>query len=498
MLSLQETVRLYANLIQELTDDEYKDAASRLCKIDLFFLLTQVLGRRDLINQWYYDRCREFEAAPDGYLDLWSRGSGKSSIITFGATIQEILKNPEITIGIFSITRSIATKFVEQLKLEMEGNKFLVELYPDIFEDNANMYKRWSSEKGLLIKRQSNPKEATVEACGLIEGMPTGRHYQLLIYDDCATERSVSTADMNQKTLSQWELSLNLCDPHNHRFRYIGTRYAKGDLYEEIMDRGAAIPRIRVAVNPDGSSILWDEAYIKQRRAEMGSRTWASQILQDPSGEGNADFSTDWIRYYTKSSGWGRMNRYILVDPASTKSKRADYTCMIVFGVGADDNYYIIDIIRDKLNLTERAKTLFDLVYKYKPIRVGYEKYGMNTDIDHIKYMMTQEQFHFPIVPLGGTVLNKEDRIRRLIPLFEQGRIYIPMRGEIKHTNYNQQVYDPLISFLEEYESFPFSAHDDVMDALSRMVDKDMNVRRPSDNVNNRVKKYGDYKVLGR
>ena len=44
------------------------------------------------------------------------------------------------------------------------------------------------------------------------------------------------------------------------------------------------------------------------------------------------------------------LSRYILVDPASEKKKDNDYTAMVVIGLGADDNYYILDIVRDRLN----------------------------------------------------------------------------------------------------------------------------------------------------
>ena len=38
----------------------------RLAKEDLFFLLVYVLGRADLNRDWYFTRCREVQAAPNG------------------------------------------------------------------------------------------------------------------------------------------------------------------------------------------------------------------------------------------------------------------------------------------------------------------------------------------------------------------------------------------------------------------------------------------------
>jgi len=80
-LSTYEALRPYMRL---------KDVALFGC-LDRFFLCVAVLGRRDLVHPWIYDRCREIEAAPDGYLDLWAREHGKSSLITCAGVIQEVL-----------------------------------------------------------------------------------------------------------------------------------------------------------------------------------------------------------------------------------------------------------------------------------------------------------------------------------------------------------------------------------------------------------------------
>jgi len=103
-----------------------------LCLCDLFYLLVRACKREDMLHPWVYARVREVEADPDNHLDLWSRGHFKSSIGTFGLTIQKILKNPEITVGIFSHTRPIAKAFLRQIMREFESNKILHAAFPDI------------------------------------------------------------------------------------------------------------------------------------------------------------------------------------------------------------------------------------------------------------------------------------------------------------------------------------------------------------------------------
>jgi len=127
-------------------------------------------GKHGRAVRGLFDRCREVEAAPNGHRDLWAREHYKSSIITFGLTIRDILQNPEITVGIFSYSRPIAKAFLRQIKREFEANEILRRLFPEICWDNPHLQSsKWSEDDGIILRRQGNPKEATVEAWGLVD-----------------------------------------------------------------------------------------------------------------------------------------------------------------------------------------------------------------------------------------------------------------------------------------------------------------------------------------
>jgi hypothetical protein len=192
---------------------------------DRFFLLVQIFGRKDVLHPWLYARCREVESNPDGFLDIWAREHYKSTIITYAGVIQEVLNNPDITIGIFSHTKGIARAFLRQIKQELESNSKLKMLFPDVLYDNpAEESLLWSLDNGIVVKRKSNPKEATIEAHGLVDGMPTSKHFALLVYDDVVTKESVGTPDQIAKTTECWELSDNLGAVGGRKW-HIGTRY---------------------------------------------------------------------------------------------------------------------------------------------------------------------------------------------------------------------------------------------------------------------------------
>ena len=110
-------------------------------------------------------------------------------------------------------------------------------------------------------------------------------------------------------------------------------------------------------------------------------------------------------------------------------------------------------------------------------MRVGYERYGIMADVEHIKDKQQQINYRFDIIELGGK-LSKNDRIRRLVPLFETGRVFFP--ESIYRTNYENKVVELVQAFVEEeFKAFPVGLHDDMLDALSRILDDDMDVTWP-------------------
>lgn len=221
--------RFLANLDEQFGKGtpESIESARWLCRNDLFFLLRYACQRADCDNDWVFERCREVQAEPDGFLDLWSREHYKSTIITFAKSIQDILVDPDITIGIFSHTRPIAKGFLRQIKQELEGNERLKAWFPDIIWENPRKEApKWSEDDGIVVRRTSNPKEATIEAWGVVDGQPTSKHFAILNYDDIVTRESVTTPEMMQKTTDALALSYNL-GAHGGKRRFIGTRYHK-------------------------------------------------------------------------------------------------------------------------------------------------------------------------------------------------------------------------------------------------------------------------------
>lgn len=448
-LSFPEAMEFYRDWVPRLKPNE---RALLGCN-DRYFLMTGMLNRSDALPpkvtlkaaSWLYDRVREVEAEPDGYIDLWARFSWKSSAITNAGVIQEILTDPELTVGIFSITKDISEKFLKQIKEELETNEELKATYADVLWENPRQEaSTWSLKGGITVKRIGNPKESSVEAHGLIDALPTGRHFGLLVYDDAINEKNVTNPEQIKKATDRIQLSFNLGVGEATRKWFIGTRYSYADSYAWLLDplNQIAIPRLYPATDDgtlDGTPVfLSQEAWDKIKREQRD--TVAAQFLQNPLSGKEQTFLTKWLKPY-----WVRpnmLNVYIMGDPSKGKSKTSDRTAIAVVGIDVNANKYLLDGYCHRMPLSERWDRLKELHKKWvnmpgvQLVKVGWERYGLQTDEEYFDERMLKDGPRFEIIELnwtgdaGGESKNK--RIARLEPDFRHGEFFVP--GKVWHT----------------------------------------------------------------
>ena len=565
-----ERVLKYHDSIEKAWKQSKKDGIEvdfirHMVTTDVYFLLYYILGRTDLCyEEWYendtldiegisvpkgegdslvkekgkvvedpkrgrkwryyrpflFERCEEVQNNPDGYLDIWARDHYKSTIITYAMTIQEILKNPEITICIYSYNISTAQKMLVQIRTALQ-TPILVSCFPEILFENTNVTSwkdddggvhqmEWSSD-GFTVKRKGNPKEHTLECSGLVTGQKTGGHYNLLIYDDTVTPESVATKTQIEKTTSQFEMSLNTGSTANLRIRMIGTRYHLHDTYEKVIKNGTVKLRLYSCLDEEGRSRLYSEPVLKWKLSRMHGSVVATQMYCDPQAIGSFNFDLSWVGRLVprEEVNLELYNWYIICDPAWKVSADADNTVFAAIGVtgsGADRHFLVADLMVDKINLEDKQKRLFDMVARYtnsrrKPI-VFYERVSMQSDIDHYETVMNSTGNRFTIIEASGkpkinygmtssssNMKFKDLRISALQPAFKNGMFrfvehsYVGfdkghLIGGEPVLNWRGEQEDTISSFFEdEYTKYPNSEHDDVLDVLSRCVDLDVGVQ---------------------
>jgi hypothetical protein len=413
---------------------------------DRFFLLSRLCRRRDMEHEWLYERCREVEADPDNHLDLWARYHYKSTIITFGGSIQEIVCDPEIKIAIFSATKPIAREFLAQIKGEFESNDVLKAVYPDVLYRDPRKKDafegrpaKWSLERGITVKRRSNPKEATIEAHGLVDGQPTSRHYDMHDYDDMVTRETVTNPEMIKKTTEAWELADNLGGHEGVRKRFAGTRYHFADTYGVMMEEKRGDIKVRIYPATDDGTLngkpvfLTDERWAQVKSTQRS--TVSAQMLLNPVAGQEQMFRMDWNRPFEVRPSV--LNIYIMGDPSLGRNKSSDRTAIAVIGIDPNNNKYLLDGVCHRMPQSERWKWLKQLYSKWsgmpnvQSVSVGWERYGMQTDKEYFEERMREEKDApvFTVKELNWVRegdQSKSARVERLEPEFRESRFYLP------------------------------------------------------------------------
>tara|TARA_R110002074_G_scaffold117023_4_gene248753 strand:- start:504 stop:1961 length:1458 start_codon:yes stop_codon:yes gene_type:complete len=406
-------------------------------------------------------------------------------------------KHPTHQVICATYAQGLADDFGRKVRNHMQG-----EMYRAIFPDTI------LSKDSRSASKFATTTGGVLHFVGRGAGL-TGRGAHLLLTDDLLKDEEEAQSETIRKKLQDWYAStaytrLMPGEPGGVACN-IQTRWHEDDLAGHLLrehaDDGWKYLRMPAEAEDDDDicgrkrgEALWpgwcplerppgDKGIsLKRFRRALGPRLYACLYQQRTVEEGGGKFKEKWLtdNYYKVDVDWKEMNRLILVDPATSKKKNSDYTAMHVLGLTKDKHVFELDMVRDRLNLRERKDALFRLIERYRPYFVGYEKYAAQADDEYILEKMDEENVRVPtFATLGGNKLAKADRIERLIPWFSDGRIHFPT--SMWREMVDGAEYDMTELFMrEEYGVYPVGTHDDMMDALSRLLDHDVPLRWPT------------------
>lgn len=419
----------------------------------------------------------------DRLLVMMPPGSAKSTYGSVYFPEYFVGRNPQLSVIAASHTAELAERFGRRVRNGVDDVEFKA-LFPQVsLAADSTAAGRWGTNHG---------GEYTAVGVG---GSVTGRRGDLIVVDDPVRSREDADSErVREKTWEWWTNDLLTRLKPGGRIVVIMTRWHEDDLAGRLLEREPQrwtvikLPMVAGDNDPLGrepGERLWKEWFTDEmvRQAQSDPRSWISLYQQEPRPAEGAEFKRVWISRYNNAPK--KSNKVILVDPAGDpqtaagKRKRSDRTVMWVVALAADGNAYIVDGIIDRLSLTQRADKLFELHKKHKPMQVRYERYGMMGDIAHIRNEMEHRQYRFKIIEVAGAV-EKNARIRRLIPWFEGGRMWFPQA--LNYVDVQGQQRDIIQELIDvEYATFPVGRFDDGMDCLARLDEPSLTLPWPDE-----------------
>ena len=453
--------------------DDLRQSMRQKCKESLYFLCKAVLGFVDFQPEPHLAMCQHIQSTGDlRKLILIPRGHYKSSAGSIGYPIWLLVNNPDERILLGSSTATLSQHFLRRIKAVFEKNEMFQWLFPELVPDWKNVVK-WS-ESEMQIPRPGIFPEASIETIG-VGGKVTGRHYNVMIFDDLIEEQAANSLDEMAKVQSWHDLSEPLFDaPEQGRELVIGTRWHVADLYGWLLDNDPRYkPYLRQALE-DGKPIFplrFSFEWLEQLRKTKPDM-FSCQYQNDPLREGMTEFQASWLKEWTLSES-GQvlikddlssirlvdLNRYIHVDPAISDRPGACRSAITVTGMDASGRPYLLDLwVKRGAGISETVDQILRLNRRWKPIATTVESVAYQKALCQIlrERALSTGQYVRVIEYKPGSL--KEGRIRKLQDYFIKG-LFIP------------KVHTYVGEFRTEYVQFPVGSSVDILDSLSQGPD---------------------------
>jgi len=395
---------------------------------------------------------------------------GKSELASRSFPSWYLGRNPNKQIIAASYNSDLAGDFGREVR-NIVGSPEYRAVFGDVsLSADSQAADRWHTNKG-----------GSYVAAGVGTAI-TGRGADVFLIDDPVKDREEADSDIKRKRVKDWYTSTAYTRlMPGGAIVIIQTRWHEDDLSGWLLDEAkkdgeqwdvVSLPAVNEGV------ALWPEWYGLERldaiKSVIGARDWSALYQQNPVPDGGGAFRREWVQFYSETPAdiVKGCNVYMLVDAANEKRKTSDYTSIWIVALNSDGNYYVVDMVRDRLNLTQRGDIVMRLHRKWKPRQVRYERYGLMADVQYIKTVQGHENYRFEITEVAGQTA-KNDRIKRLVPIFEGRKFYMP--DTLHKTDVEGKTHDLVSDFIEqELLSFPVARHDDMMDALSRIAEPDL------------------------
>lgn len=431
---------------------KYLDLLARFVNDILFFCFVVFPHHFSLPAGRFHREIFQFLTTKPKYACIVApRGHTKSTSITLGYVLHEILFAQRHFILIIADTYTQSEMFLDAIKKELETNWIIKLLF------------------GSLVGEQWGEGEITTLTDIKIVAKGTGmklrglkyKQYRpdLIVCDDLENEELVANPERREKTERWFYGSVIPSMADDGRLIVVGTILH----YDSLLMKLSKNPQFQTLFYKavmDGKP-LWEakfsleslEALKDGYRSQGLLDVFYCEYMNEPISDENRIFKQSYFKYFDDDKAlYDSLSRFITVDLAISQKETADYNVIMVCGVDGLNQIYVIEYSRMRGTPGEVINELFRLVEKHKVLKVGIESVAYQRALIWFVQEEMRKRNRFFLVEELKADTDKERRIKGLQPRYASGSVFHKAN---------------MTELEEELMLFPKSPHDDVTDALA-------------------------------
>lgn len=353
-------------------------------------------------------------------LVLWPRDHQKSRMAAFFAAWQ-IVRNPAVTIIYASATASKAEEQLRFIKTILTSD-VVFQYFPKLINEREGTRALWNNTNIIVdhpYRFEEGVVDSTIMTCGL-EKTIQGKHCEFLIMDDIVVKDNNTT--VGRRDVNSWVSNAASIMSTDSEILAIGTRHHPKDAYGMMIDMEYEVEGdtenedeeskeleplflVNQANVEENGEFLWprqqrkdgkwfgfNQQILNKKRAVYVAAgdliQFYAQYYNDPNDSSTAPIGRDLFQYYAKNNLEYRygcweidiedgssipLSVYAAVDLAATVGDKSDFTVIVVGGIDAMGNRYLLEIERyqtDKISVTlGHLKRLYNK-YTFKKLRI--------------------------------------------------------------------------------------------------------------------------------
>lgn len=314
-----------------------------------------------------------------------------------------------------------------------------------------------------------------------VGGVLTGRGADFIILDDVLKPED-ALSETKRQSVNNWfdsTLLSRLNDKSTGCIIVIMQRLHQDDLVHHLLEQDKwellSLPAIaevdehqefQTVLGPRVHQRLAGEALHPERESleilrslqkQIGEYNFSSQYQQQPIPIGGAMVKEQWLLTYDELPPETNIRfRLMSCDTAVKTNEINDFSVCTFWLVDKQDRYYLVDVIRKRLEYPDLKRTIIDAANQFRPNKILIEDKASGSSLiqELRREGMSKVEAYQP--PAGQ---DKTMRLHTVTHLFEGSKVFLP----------KQAVW--LADYRMELLGFPGTKHDDQVDSTTQALD---------------------------